>query len=242
MWVVYLVYKGSLMALREKKAEAILMRREGASYSQIKTKIKVSKRSLSLWLHDMPLSDKRLRELRDWSAIRIERFQDTMRHKREKRWVEVRGRAAKDIGALNKRELLIAGLFLYWGEGGKTMRTSVSISNTDPAVLNFFIHWLQALGVSKNRLRVHIHLYADMNIKKELEYWSKTLGLPLAAFTKPYVKSSNRIGLTYKQKFTHGTCNVNYHNRDIAEYVLEALEYIRDEFAPEDKKGVVSSK
>lgn len=210
------------------------MRKQGASYSQIKEKIKVSKSSLSLWLHDFPLSEKRLRELRDWNVVRIERFRNTMRYKRENRWAEVRKRAAKDIGTLNKREILIAGLFLYWGEGGKTMLSSTSVSNTDPAMLRFFIRWLQVFGVSKNRLRVHIHLYADMDIKKELRYWSKVLDLSLTSFTKPYIKISNRIGLSYKQKFTHGTCNVLYHNRDISEYVLMALDYIRDEFAAKD--------
>jgi len=226
------------MALHEKKAEAIRMRKEGASYSQIKTKIKVSKSSLSLWLQNMPLSEKRLRELRDNNVVRIEHFSNTMRRKREDRWAEVRKRAAKDIGILSKREILIAGLFLYWGEGGKTMFTCTSLSNTDPTMLRFFIYWLKALSVSKDRLRVHIHLYADMDIRKELQYWSEALDLPLTSFTKPYIKSSNRIGLSYKQKFTHGTCNVLYHNRDISEYVLMALDYIRNEFASKNKKGI----
>ena len=167
------------MALREKKSEAIRMLKEGASYSQIKEKLKVSKSSLSLWLHNMPLPEKRLRELRDWNAVRIEKFQNTMRGKREKRWATVRKSAVEDIKKLSKREILIAGLFLYWGEGGKTMLASTSLSNTDPAMLRFFIHWLQALGVSKDRLRVHVHLYADMNIKTELHYWSKALDLSL---------------------------------------------------------------
>ena len=232
--VVYFVYKGSLMALREKKSEAIRMRKEGASYSQIKDKLKVSKSSLSLWLHDMPLPEKRLRELRDWNAVRIERFSNTMRRKREDRWAEVRKRAKKDMGSLSRRELLIAGLFLYWGEGGKTMLASTSVSNTDPAMLRFFIRWLELLGVSKNRLRVHIHLYADMDIKEELQFWSKALNLPSTSFTKPYIKNSNRAGLSYRQKFTHGTCNVLYHNRDVSEYVLMALDCIRDEFAETD--------
>ena len=35
----------------------------------------MSKSSLSLWLQNMPLPEKRLRELRDWNATRIERFQ-----------------------------------------------------------------------------------------------------------------------------------------------------------------------
>lgn len=231
MHVVYFVYKGSLMALREKKSKAIKMRREGASYSQIKEKLKVSKSSLSLWLYDMPLPEKRLRELRDWNAVRIERFRDTMRHKRESRWMEVRKRAAKDIGTLNKREMLIAGLFLYWGEGTKTSEANTSLSNTDPAMIKFFIQWLELLGVPKNRLRVYVHLYSDMDVQKELRYWSKTLGLPLSSFRKPYVKTSNQSGLSYPQKFTHGTCNVIYGDRDISEYVTMALDYIRSEFA-----------
>ena len=224
------------MALREKKSEAVRMRKEGASYSQIKEQLKVSKSSLSSWLHDMPLPEKRLRELRDWNAVRIERFRDTMRGKRENRWTKVRERAAKDIGSLSKREFLIAGLFLYWGEGAKTSVASTSLSNTDPAMIRFFIQWLELLGVPKNRLRVYVHLYSDMDIKQELRYWSKTLDLPLSSFRKPYIKTSNRSGLSYSQKFTHGTCNVIYGNRDVSEYVLMALDYIRTEFAP--KKSV----
>lgn len=223
------------MALREKKLEAIRMRRKGASYSQIKEKIGVSKSSLSLWLHDMPLPEKRLRELRDWSEIRIEKFQNTMRGKREARWAEVRKRVAKDIGTFNKRDIFIAGLFLYWGEGSKTSPTSTALSNTDPVVICFFISWLESLGVQKDRMRVYVHLYSDMNVQQELRYWSKTLDMPLSSFRKPYVKTSNRSGLSYPQKFTHGTCNLIYENRDISEYVRMALDCIRSEFAVKDR-------
>lgn len=226
------------MALLEKKSEAIRMRKEGASYSQIKEKLKVSKSSLSLWLHDMPLPEKRLRELRDWNAVRIERFQDTMRRKRENRRAGVGKRVAKDIRTLSKRELFIAGLFLYWGEGTKTAVANTSLSNTDPAMIRFFVRWLGLLGVPKSHLRVYVHLYTDMDVQKELRYWSKALGLPLSSFRKPYVKTSNRSNLSYTQKFTHGTCNLIYGNRDVSEYVLMALDYIRSEFAAKSKKGI----
>lgn len=223
------------MALREKKSEAIRMRKEGASYSQIKEKLKVSKSSLSLWLHDMPLPEKRLRELRDWNAIRIERFQNTMRGKREARWAEVRKRAAKDMGLLSKRDIFIAGLFLYWGEGTKTSAASTSLSNTDPAMIRFFMRWLELLGVKKERMKAYVHLYSDMDAQRELRYWSKTLGMPLSSFRKPYIKTSKRSGLSYPQKFTHGTCNLIYENRDISEYVRMALDCIRSEFAAEPR-------
>lgn len=219
------------MALRKQKLEAIRMRKAGASYSQIKERLHVSKSSLSLWLRDMPLPEKRLRELRDWNAVRIERFQRTMRRKREVRRDGVRVRAAKDIETLNKRELLIAGLFLYWGEGTKTSEASTSISNTDPMMIRFFITWLESLGVDRSDLRVYVHLYSNMNISRELRYWSKTLELPLSSFRKPYIKTSTQGDLSYPQRFGHGTCNLIYGDRDVAEYVMAALEHIRMQFA-----------
>lgn len=219
------------MALHEKRAEAVRMRKEGASYSQIKDALKVSKSTLSLWLRDMPLSDTRLKELRDNSAIRIEHFRATMKGKKDARLAEVYRQASKKIGKLSQRELFIAGLFLYWGEGGKTTTTTTTISNTDPAVLQFFIAWLRSLGVPKDRLRVKVHLYKDMEIEKELRYWSRTLGIPRKNFRKSYIKDSLRSGLSYPQKFTHGTCNVYFENRDVMETVLMSLEYIRSEFA-----------
>lgn len=219
------------MALRDKKNEAQRMRKAGASYSQIKAALTVSKSTLSLWLRDMPLPDKRLRELRDHNAVRIERYRETRRKTREARWADVRNRAAKDIGKLSRREILIAGLWLYWGEGGKTKLWTTSVSNNDPAMIRFFIQWLTLLGVPRERMRVHMHFYSDMDIKGETLYWSRSLGLPLSAFRKPYVKESKQSGLTYPQKFKHGTCNLLYENRDVSEYVLQALEYIRSVFA-----------
>lgn len=220
-------------ALRKEKVQAIQMRKEGASYSQIKEALKVSKSSLSLWLRGMPLSKKRMREVRDRNAVRIERYRETRRRTREARWAEVRKKAAKDIGALSKKELLIAGLFLYWGEGGKTERFTTSLSNTDPAMIRFFIQWLQALDVPREQIRVRMHFYADMDAEAELRYWMKALGLPRSAFQKPYIKASSRSGLTYPQKFTHGTCNILFHNRNVSEYVLQALEHMRLMFAPQ---------
>lgn len=224
------------MALHEKKARAVKMRKSGASYSKIKDELKVSKSTLSLWLRSMPLPEKRIRELRDFNAVRIEKYRETRRKTREDRWKIVRARVVREIGTLSKRELLLSGLFLYWGEGSKTQWCTTSLSNTDPAMVLFFIKWLEVLGVSRKDLRIHLHLYADMKAQAEIRYWAKTLRLPVSAFRKPYIKSSNRSGLSYPQKFTHGTCNVIYEDRDISEYVLQSMEHLRSLFA--DKKSV----
>ena len=64
--------------LVRERIKAIKLRKEGRSYSQIKKELRVSKSSLSLWLRQYPLSEKRLRELRDFNEQRIERFRNTI--------------------------------------------------------------------------------------------------------------------------------------------------------------------
>lgn len=59
------------MARKLDKQRAILLRKRGYSYSQIKNKLGISKSTLSGWLYDIPLSEKRIRELRDLSPQRI---------------------------------------------------------------------------------------------------------------------------------------------------------------------------
>ncbi len=223
------------MALRKKKSEAIRLRREGASYSQIQKRIGVSKSTLSLWLRDMPLSEKRLRSLRDFSAVRIEHFRESMRRKREVRHEAVYQRVSAEVANLSRRDIFIAGLFLYWGEGGKTADATTVLSNNDPAMIRFFILWLESLGASRERMRVYLHLYSDMDLKKELAYWSRELSLPPSAFRKPHVKKSKRSELTYVQKFSHGTCNLIYPDQQMCEYVLAGLEHLRSLFAMRDR-------
>ncbi len=212
------------------------MRLTGMSYSQIKQELGVSKSTLSVWLQEYPLSEERIRELRDFSVQRIERYRETCARRRQARLRAVHARVAEDIGTLSAREVLLCGLFLYWGEGSKTRNTLVSVSNTDPGVLLFFIRWVVALGAPREKLRVRLHVYADMDPAAEMRYWSRTLGLPLSAFRKPYMKSSNRLSLTYKQPFSHGTCNVIYGNRDISEYVHEAMDVLRAQSLPTEGK------
>ena len=60
------------MAHTELKTKAITMRLSGMSYSQIKEVVPVSKSTLSVWLENYPLSQERIRELRDLSPKRIE--------------------------------------------------------------------------------------------------------------------------------------------------------------------------
>lgn len=214
------------MARKIDRSKAIDLRLKGYSYSQIKQELNLSKATLSAWLADYPLTPDRIKELRDWNPRRIENFSNTMRLKREQKYLAALGKVKVDIGELSQRDLFIGGFFLYWAEGGKTRASSVALGNTDPSMLKVFIKWLELLGVSKSDLKIKLHLYKDMDIEKEISFWQKELGVGRHQFKKSYIKDSLLSGLTYKNGFGHGTCNVIADRTEPMRYILMGMRYI----------------
>jgi len=209
------------------KKIVLSLRKQGLSYSQIKQKVDISKSTLSLWLREMPLTKSQIDLLRGRNPQRIERFRNTMRMKREKEESRVLSEVQKELGLFSRREILIAGLFLYWGEGTKAASCTTAVTNTDPDVLRFFVHWLNQLGIKNEKLTVVLHLYKDMNVKKEMEFWAGYLKIPLSRFRRPYIKKSLLCDITYRSGFKHGTCSVLYLNKDMYLYIRAGLKYIR---------------
>ncbi len=216
------------MARKLDKQQAVTMRQKGMSYSQIKEKLHVSKSTLSAWLSDMPLSEKRIRELRADNPIRIERYRNTMRAKREVKNKIAYQKIANKIGDISDREFLIAGLFLYWAEGSKTKTFSIALTNTNPAMLILFIKWLEFFNVQKSKLKIHLHLYSDMNIKRQINFWSKKLSVPISQFRKPYIKKTKFSSITYTNGFGQGTCSVVLDDGQMCSEVLMGIQYIQD--------------
>lgn len=219
------------MARIEDREKALKLRKQGKSYSQIKNALGISKSTLSNWLHEFPLSKEQIRLLRDINEVRIERFRETMRQKRVKRLEQVYREQKDKILPLSKRELLIAGLFLYWGEGTKAVNSTFAIANTDPEILKFAIFWLtKILGVKKEQIKIGLQLYRDMNVTKEMQFWSKVLDLSLLQFHKPYIKETSQKRINHKGSFGHGTCVVYYFNVKIKERVMMYIKAIIDNY------------
>ncbi|MFH1292457.1 MAG: hypothetical protein ABIH87_04670 [bacterium] len=212
--------------------KALQMRGQGMSYSQIKNELNISKSTLSYWLRNFPLPKKRIQELRDRNEGRIEKFRNTMRLKKEKRLEQIYKIQKQNIFPLDHREMLVAGLFLYWGEGTKSHTTDISLSNTDPAMINFFIKWVvEYLKVPRAKLKVHLQLYEDMNINKEINFWSNITKLSKKQFTKPYIKKTILKNIKHNRGgFGHGTCNIRINDTRLAEKILMSINVLGDTY------------
>jgi hypothetical protein len=214
----------SKLRLRE---NAIKLREKGASYSQIKDELNVSKSTLSLWLRDMPLSKERIKELRDNNSVRIEKSRQTKLLKKQNRREDVYARIKIDFKNNNKK-LFKEGFYLYWGEGTKTAEYTVALTSSDLSIIKCFIKWMKVLGVAKENLRIKLHIYSDQSETELKSYWSGETGLTKSQFYKTYQKATSRSDQTYRGTFGRGTCTVFYHDRDTYEYVMAGIRYLRE--------------
>ncbi len=219
------------MARLKDREKALALRKKGMSYSQIKKALNVSKGTLSTWLRKYPLSAERINELRGKNEKRIERFRETMKQKREKRQKEIYAVQKKFILPLNNREIFLAGLILYWGEGTKAQRNSLIVSNSDPSVIKFFIYWLtKTLSVPRSNIKICLHLYRDMEVDKEIKYWSDILVIPRKQFNRPYIKKTSLRRINHKGSFGHGTCQARVNNTQLTEKVLMSIKAISNRY------------
>lgn len=219
-----------MRALLEKHARAIELRQLGWSYPVIKNELKVSKASLSLWLHKYPLTEKQIRKLSPLSRERrIEHFRETFQKKRQATLDRIYSSEKTSLLPLSKREEYIAGLMLYWGEGLKRGWGCVSFSNTNPTIIQFAMHWLiGCCGVPVEKLKVRFHYYSDMDIESENMYWQRLLKLPLSQFRKPYIKNSLRAQIKEKGGFGHGTCDLMVYDTSLKERIMMGIKVVAD--------------
>ncbi len=213
------------------KRKVVELRKEGKSYSEIRKIIRVSKSSLSLWLRDVVLTDEQITGLKMKKVRAVEKYKKSMRKRRKDRLNGYYRNQIKKWIPLSKREKYIAGLFLYWGEGNKVSTNTINISNTDPSVIRFAVYWIEkCLRIPEKEIYIKLHLYSDMNVEKETQFWSKTLGINRKRFTRPHIKQSLRKDIDQKG-FGHGTCNISAYKTIMKENILMAIRAISDNYS-----------
>jgi hypothetical protein len=151
------------------RAKARILREQGHDYNRIAAELGVSKSSVSLWVRDLPrppgLS---YEECRQRISAGLRRYWAAERPIREAEREAVHAAAVAQMGRLNDREVLIAGAIAYWCEGSKNKPhrrdDRVNFVNSDPALVRFFLRFLDVAGIGRERLifRVYIHESADL--------------------------------------------------------------------------------
>ena len=178
------------MAKSSEKLVARNLRKEGKSLGEIAKKLSVSKSIVSLWCRDIILTPQQLEVLLKQKGSAMGRWigAETNRKKKRECIEKNKKEAFTMLKKISDRDLLIAGLCLFWGEGSKTGSRFIFI-NSDPIMLKIMKSFLiDILKIDKNQIRATIQINSvhKSRIKEITSFWSKYLKIPLEHFGNPY--------------------------------------------------------
>ena len=179
------------MAFQSKREKAESLRRKGCSLQEISDRLKTSKSTISYWCRNIALSDQHIRTLAEKQktagALGRLRAAELKRNARILHTRKAAMRGASDVGKINRRDLMMLGIALYWGEGYKNGNEECGLTNSDPALILTFIAWLERIyTIHKNDLilRVSVNIIHQNRINDVEQFWSKVTGIPRSQFTK----------------------------------------------------------
>lgn len=178
------------MAKSELRIRAHALRKSGMSIRSIADTLSVSRASASVWCRDVTLTKRQKATL---MAAQIRAGHkgrligaEMNRRKKAENMSKQESIARELIGGLTKRDMLLLGIALYWGEGVKAQGSTAAIVNSDPATILFARDWFEALGLTRDRFRPSI-LISEIHRNREgriINFWSKLLGIPRSQFAK----------------------------------------------------------
>ena len=157
-------------------------RAQGWTYDEISAELGVSKSSVSLWCRDVEIPA----ELRRARRLPARTGPNRLQRAKAEQIVRLQAEAAAAVGALSERDLFIAGIALYAGEGFKT-GGAAGFANNDPRMVLAFVTWLRAFfEIDESRLRLRLYLHEGLDLDAASRFWSELTGIPLDQFGAPY--------------------------------------------------------
>ena len=125
--------------------------------------------------------------------------------------------AARGVGQLDDKTLLLLGAVAYWCEGAKSKpwrrQGKWTFINSDPLLMRLMVRWLRLLDVPPERWVVRIQIHETADLPAAEDHWRHVLGLPDLQFGKAVIKRhkplTNRknVGETY-----HGCASIYVRN------------------------------
>ncbi|MFJ9585500.1 hypothetical protein [Streptomyces acidicola] len=200
------------MAKDDLRDRARELRQQGWTYNQIQAELGCSKSSVSLWVRDLPHPEPKCTP--EEQRARMNAGLAQLRASQDRERVETKRAAASAIGELSDRELFIAGVALYWAEGSKDKpyrRTEVlQFINSDPNVIKLFLHWLELLDVTRDRLTLRVSIHESADVEAAERYWADIAGVDASVLSKATLKKHNPRTVRKNTKETYRGCLMIY--------------------------------
>jgi hypothetical protein len=195
-------------------AAARRLRASGKTYNDIHRRLGIPKSTLSLWFRDLRLSRAARKQLMTQNQQRwaesIIRYNKWRAKQAQDQSASAKDRAAKEIGSLTARELMLVGAALYWAEGGKFDRWRLHFCNSDPDMITLALRFFRVTcRVHPEKLIARIHLHPHVSEQRAKRFWSRVSGIPLDQFQRSQrVLSRSSRGKRPMRRLPYGTLHI----------------------------------
>lgn len=213
--------------MRHDKEKALKLRRAGKSYNEIRRELGAPKSTLSGWLKPYKWSKKISLSLAEASkeknAVRIRHLNKIRGKHLENLYKQARTEAYEEFEKLKYHPLFIAAVAIYWGEGDKSIKQGLRISNVDPAMIKLFTNFLLHIcQLDNDKIYAWLLLYPDLDEKECKNFWIKKTSLINDNFNKSIVIK----GRHKTKRVQYGICNVGVSSRYLKEKMLVWVELL----------------
>ena len=163
----------------QEKENAIALRKQGKTYSDILRTIPVAKSTLGIWLKEAKLSKAENHKFTEAKRLASLRGGQAKKKQRQEKQNSILLKSKSEISNISDRELFLMGIILYWAEGAKEKEyrpgSQIEFSNMDSKIIQIFLIWLlRVCKISKNMLIFNIFLHQPHRTRVEevRRYWS----------------------------------------------------------------------
>jgi transcriptional regulator with XRE-family HTH domain len=172
------------------------MRLDGLLLREIADALSVTVKTACVWCAGVPTPPRAKHGGNREHVLMMNRKRwDRVLAERDAERVEVKARAAAEVGVVDARELHLAAVVAYWCEGTKDKtydrRERVTFINSDPTLIRLFLAWLRQEGVEPERWRLSLSIHESADLAAATRYWADVAGVPGESFGRPTLKRHN---------------------------------------------------
>lgn len=214
------------------KKQAIGLRKQGLSLSEISSRLSISKSITSLWLRETKLSRKAKAQLIEKHKEKSKKTLSKINLKRndqlDKLYSKLRAAGSRDVGLnMSERDLFFLGIGLYMGEGYKKGNNEIGLTNSDPEIINIFIKFVTKIYKIKQAdliLRIAINSIHKNRLEQVEDYWIKKTGIKKDQFTKSHLIDLKNKKTYLNHENYYGTIRVKVRNpKRIRQRILSSI-------------------
>lgn len=204
--------------MRNDKHRAIRLRQQGKSYNVISQQLSIPKSTLSYWFRDNAKStlikNKNISRSKKIWAKNITLYNKSRSKETRRKWIKKQRESSSEIKNINQYELKLIGTALYWAEGFKKTKYTLTFCNSDPDMIKIIMKFFRRIcKVDESKFKAQVQIHPNVSEIAAKRYWSKISSIQ----GKRFRKSITTISRSSKRKrdihtLPYGTFRIHIHD------------------------------